>query len=228
MKWNVFTKNSDDEESASDAPLDEKTLKKDWFEDLVNKAITRKESQETIRFTIEDIRIKGFEAKTGGLYAFVLFRCMPWQYPDRKMWETIFPIIVGNTFLGKIYKIRHQKRVYVFVDGNIPQFDELTLNVREDYTGIVVKKISNYVYVDIGYQFNWDYGSFVGLLHSSTFDSLEQFRKCELGQEIEVKYLGSNKLGKILLGKCDNPEEDPDDDLKEYRHLNDLPFDYEQ
>jgi len=227
MKWNLFTRKSDDDEGrkfALEAPIEEKTLKKEWFEILVDKAIKRQESQETIRFTIEDILIKGFKVKTGGLYAFVLFRYMPWQYHDRKMWEAIFPIIVGNTFLGKIYKIKHKKQIYIVVDGNIPQFDELTLNIGEDYTGIVVKKISNYIYVDIGYQFNWDYGSFVGLLHSSAFDSLEEFRKCEMGKEIEVKYWGRNKLRQLLLGKCDNINDGND----EIERFSNLPFDYEQ
>jgi hypothetical protein len=114
--------------------------------------------------------------------------------------------------------------MYIIVDGNIPQFDELTLNVDEDYTGIVVKKISNYVYVDIGYQFNWDYGSFTGLLHCSAFDDMEQFLKCKVGQEIEVKYLGSNKIGQLLLGKYGNP----DDEEEENMRFNDLSVDYEQ
>jgi hypothetical protein len=223
MKWNLFKKKSGDYESVSDSFLDEKTQKRRWFEELVDQAIQRQESQEVVRFIIEDVQIKGFKVKTGGLYAFVMFRYMPWQYPDRKMWEAIFPIIAGKTFLGKIYKIDLKRRMCVVVDGNIPQFDELTLNIGEDYTGIVVKKISNHVYIDLGYQFNWDYGSFVGLLHSSTFDSPEQFRACKVGQEIDVKYLKTNKIGQLLLGRCDNPDYGNEENIR----FSNLSGDYE-
>jgi len=224
MNWNFFKKKPDKEETVLESFIDEKTQKKKWFEHLVNQAIERHESQKEVHFTIEDVQIKGFRVKTGGLYAFVPFRFMPWQYPDRKMWEAIFPIIAGKAFLGKIYKIDIKRKIAIYIDGNIPQFDEITLNIGEDYTGMVVKKISSYIYVDIGYQFNWDYGSFVGLLHASTFDTLEQFRNCKVGQEIEVKYLGTNKIGQLLLGKCDNP----DDNEEENMRFSNLPCDYEQ
>jgi hypothetical protein len=140
---------------------------------------------------------------------------MPWQYPDRKMWEAIFPLIVGKTFSGKLHDVKHGKRTKVIVDGRVPQFDELPLYIGDDYTGIVIKKISSYVYVDFGYQFDWEYGSYVGLLHCSAFDSMELFQQCKVGQEIDVKYLGNNKIGQFLLGRCDRPYDEDDNDGKD-------------
>jgi hypothetical protein len=53
---------------------------------------------------------------------------------------------------------------------------------------------------------------------------MEQFQKCKVGQEIEVKYLGRSKLGKLLLGKCDTP----DDENDETERFNNYHLDYEQ
>ena len=62
------------------------------------------------------------------------------------------------------------------------------------------------------------------MLHASTFDDMEAFQMCKVGDEIEVKYMGTNKIGKLLLGRCDRLD---NDDEENERDFNDIPYDDE-
>jgi len=56
------------------------------------------------------------------------------------------------------------------------------------YNGIVVKKLNNGVFIDIGGHFNWEFGSIIGKINKDHFEFTQNFEKCEVGDVISVIY----------------------------------------
>jgi len=56
------------------------------------------------------------------------------------------------------------------------------------YTGIVIRKFNNGVFVDIGGHFDWEHGSIIGRVHKENFEFPQDFEKCEVGDVISVIY----------------------------------------
>lgn len=167
--------------------------KKEWLEELVASLEKKQEENISLPFRIVDIKENGFIVKVSGLFAFVTFSHMPWMYNDRGSWLAIQPKLLNKLFYCKIHKISKDP-LSIIIDGQIPQFKKVDLEIGNEYKGLIIKKYAYGVLVDIGYHFDWHCGSFVGFLHKSEYRSKHAFINCSMGDEIPVfnQYVDEN------------------------------------
>ncbi|MDR3287569.1 MAG: hypothetical protein LBT27_09015 [Prevotellaceae bacterium] len=172
----------------------EKKNENEWvdstFENIENAFV----NNSIIPFKIVSIKKLGFLVKTGGLFAYIHFNKMPWWYNNVNYWHVIASTLKDKTFFGSILKAEKKdaKSIFIFVDGRVHNFKKNELTENAKYTGIIVNKSKYGLFIDIGYHFEWEYGSFVGLLRKS--DILpDLFQYYEQGQMIEVNYIGTDE-----------------------------------
>ena len=174
--------------------------KKEWLEKLVEALENKMNDNKSLPFKIVDIKERGFTVKVSGLYAFIPFNHMPWKYNDTESWIAIQPKLTSKTFFCKIHKISKDP-LFIIANGEIPQFKKIELEIGNEYKGLIIIKSNYGVFVDIGYNFDWNCGSFVGLLHKSQFESKQSFLNCSTGDEIQIIYQGSNENGRLIYSQ---------------------------
>lgn len=155
--------------------------------------------QEHHPFKIIDIREKGFSVKVYGLFGFISFRHMPWEYNSIGSWKAIFPYLKGKVFFCKIHNFEKDK-ISIIIDGKIPQFRKPELFEDLQYKGIITSTAPYGVFVDIGYSFDWKCGSISGLLHKSNFENDKVFDEITPGEIIELFFWGYNENEQLILG----------------------------
>jgi len=153
---------------------------------------------DTLPFKITRQHSSGFLAKVKGLFAFVPFCAMPWQYPELESWHAVAPCLIGKVFYCKIAAFDKEQRT-IILNGNIPQFVNARLCIGDEYRGLVVKVTEYGVFIDFGYHLNWNNGSMVGLLHFSELAKGEILSGFNPGQEVTATYIGLNINGKHAL-----------------------------
>lgn len=173
--------------------------KKEWLDVLVKKAEKLKAENQSIPFKIVGVKETGLVIKVSGLYGFITFEYMPWKYPDIDCWKAVSPKLIDRIFFCKIHRISKDP-ISIIVGGEIPQFRKIELVIGEKYTGIIIRKSTYGFFVDIGYQFGWKCGSFVGLLHKSQFGPDQSILNKLPGDEIQLTYQGLNKDKQLILG----------------------------
>ena len=161
---------------------------------------------EHVPFKIEACNDRGFLVKTFGLFAFVAFRYMPWYYSDMNVWSVIFPRLKGKILFGRVHSITVSERIYIVLDGSVHVFKSYQLEHHTAYNGIVTRKSDYGVFVELGHLFDWKCGSIEGLKHRTQFGKLKYFNEVQVGQEIEVYFLGMNANGQPCFG---NSRKDP-------------------
>ncbi len=176
-----------------------KSNKKEWFENLVRNIETAKAENKTVSFKIIEIKEKGFIVKTSGLFAFIAFNHMPWKYHDFESWKVIYPKLIDKWFYCKIYQIK-QEPFSIIANGEIPQFKKNELTIGETYSGIVIKKARYGIFIEIGYQYDWKFGSITGLIHESQFNNKLDLLNIQIGDEIQTTYYGLNEKGQLIFG----------------------------
>jgi len=176
-----------------------KSNKKEWFENLVRNIETAKEENKTVPFKIIEIKEKGFIVKVSGLFAFIPFNHMPWKYFDFESWKVIYPKLIDKRFFCKIYQIK-QDPFSIIANGEIPQFKNNELTIGETYSGIIIKKARYGVFIEIGYQYDWKFGSITGLIHESQFNNKLDFLNINIGDEIQTTYYGLNEKEQLIFG----------------------------
>jgi len=175
------------------------TLQDDYLPKLVDGIERQIENGGNLPFIIADIRERGFIIKIGGLYGFVSYLHMPWKYRNIDSWQAVFPTFKGKIFFCKIYHFE-KNPLSIIVNGEIPQFKKYDLIENENYKGIIIQKTSIGLFIDIGYNFNWECGSIVGMLHKDNFDTDEAFNQTKTGDIIETTFWGYNENKQPLLG----------------------------
>lgn len=153
---------------------------------------------DTLPFKLTRLHNTGFLAKVRGLFAFVPFYQMPWQYPELDSWHAVAPTLIDKVFYCKIAGFDKEQRT-TSLRGNIPQFADPKLCIGEEYRGLVVKVTEYGVFIELGYHFNWKNGSLVGLLHYSELEQGEDLSGFMLGQEVTTTFIGINMNGKRAL-----------------------------
>jgi len=176
-----------------------KAKKKEWFEKLIRNVEIAKEEDKTLAFKIKEIKEKGFLVKVSGLFAFISFNHMPWKYYDFESWKVIYSKLIDKRFYCKIYQIKKDP-FSIIVNGEIPQFKKYELKIGETYTGTAIKKSRYGIYIEIGYQFDWKFGSITGLVHESQFSDKTNFLNSKIGEEFKTIYLGENENGQPIFG----------------------------
>jgi hypothetical protein len=176
---------------------------KKYLSELIDNIEKQKEENNSLPFKIISIKNKGFAVKVAGLYAYISFNHMPWQYKNNIAWKAIFPFITGKVFFCKVFRIEKDP-IFILINAEIPQFQKAEINCIEKYKGVVINKTRFGIFADIGYSFKWKCGSLVGLLHKSNFNDIEEYDKIEIGQIIESFFLGYFEENQMILGN--NPE----------------------
>lgn len=172
---------------------------KSYLVALVNNLEQQRYDHKTLPFRIFGSKEKGFVVKTGGLFAYASFYHMPWDYPRQEDWQTIFPYLKDRTFYCKIHSIRKEP-LFILIDGKIPQFKQPVLNLNDLYLGIVLRKTSYSLFVDIGFHFDWECGSLTGWIRRSGFENKTLFDQTVVGQSTEVLFLGYDDRNQCIFG----------------------------
>ncbi len=190
------------------------STKKEWLDRLVKEIENHRYNFDSLPFKIVGLKETGFLVKVNGLFAFISFYHMPWKYFDTDCWRVIYPKFVGKTFFCKVYKI-NKDPLSIIINGEIPQFKKADLIIGNEYKGIIIKMTEYGAFIDIGYHFDWKYGSLVGLLHKTQLKDTELLEDFHTGQEIKTIYGGLNESEKIIFcndmkkiaWQLENPEE---------------------
>jgi ribosomal protein S1 len=171
--------------------------KNEWLEPLFENIESACFENKTFRFKICSLKPCGFVVKVGGLFAFLPFKFMPWQYQQSAHWNIISPTLEGKLFYCKILeatKIEEQK-FRILIDASIHLFREIKLQENLRYTGIILQKFGQGITVDIGCHFDWEYGTLKGFVPVEKFADLKTFQDCEPGQMIDVMYVENTLKG---------------------------------
>jgi len=175
-----------------------KPEKKEWLEKLVKILENKKNENISLPFKIVDIKDRGFTVKVSGLFAFIAFNHMPWKYNDTESWIAVKPKLINKTLFCKIHNISKDP-LSIIINGEIPQFRKVELKIGNEYKGLIIKKYTYGVLVDIGYNFDWKCGSLVGLLHKSQFESKQSFLDCSNGEEMQIIYESLDENERLIF-----------------------------
>jgi hypothetical protein len=179
---------------------------KDYLKKLVSDFESLMTRDENIAFRVKDIKPHGFIIKTNGLYGYVSFQFMPWTYKNISCWTAIFPHLKRKTFFGRVYHFKKEPLSIIF-NAQVPQFKKMELTENEQYDGIIIKKTGNGALIDIGFHYNWHYGSIPGYLDKSEFEDKSQFEAIIPGETIQTRYWGIHQNQNLVLGlTCENTE----------------------
>ena len=148
---------------------------------------------------ITAIREKGFQIKVGGLYGFVSFNHMPWQYNSPKYWKAISSELIDRKFFCKIPKLSKEP-IKILIDAKVHNFSELIFKEKIEVQGIVIGKTKYGLFIEFGHFFNWKHGSCLGLLHKNNVAEYHLLEKKQFGENIDVIFHGFTKGNKIILG----------------------------
>lgn len=162
--------------------------KKEWLNPLIENLEKKMSEDKNLPFRLVQIMDKGFKIKIYGLFGFISFKHMPWKYDDSKYWVHVFKYMKDKTFYCKIYKF-NKKPLLIIVNAEVLQFKKIILTKNMEYEGVIIKKTIYGVFIDLGYSFNWQCGSFVQLIHKSNID-IEVFSELECGNLFKIVYNG--------------------------------------
>ncbi len=175
--------------------------KKDYLSDLITKLEKAQKKQDVLQFEIKSAKRNGFVVKVSGLYAFVSFYHMPWQYRSIEQWRSVSKYLIGKKFNGIVHSISAKSRpVKILLNAEKQNFDKLQLVDKEQYNCVIIQRLRFGFVVDLGYHFGWKYGSIVGLIHKSSFKSDEELISAKLGDIVQTYYHGRKKNGDPILG----------------------------
>ena len=176
---------------------------KEEEENFLLKLITNieflEESKKNVPFRIIEVKEKGFLVKVGGLFAYVSFHHMPWRYTSNENWKAVSKFLIGKSFFCNIYQVKRNP-LSILVNGEIHRFNDVKINLYQEYKGLVIGKSKYGVFIDIGEHFNWEFGSLVGLIHISSFKDFDTFERIKVGTEICSIFYGYTEEGKLIFG----------------------------
>ena len=159
-----------------------------------------KNDNQRVSVTIKEVKPEGFVIKAGGVFGFIFFKYMPWKYNHREDWISVAPYLIGKSFFCEIYSIKSTKPFSLIVNGNAHKFHSIELEENTPYNCIVIQKANYGLFLEIGYHFNWKYGSLVGLAHKSTFTDIDAYNNIKIGDIITTNFQGLTDENKIILG----------------------------
>jgi len=206
IKNEIFKLFNNDKEKSLNDELNEigildKDEKDEWLEHQIETLENCIRENKSVAFKIKNICEKGFVVNVNGLNAFIHFDHMPWYYSS-DYWKAIQQQLKGKIFFGNIFQFSKESLpLSIIINGEIPQFKKAALTLGEKYTGIIIKKLVNAVLVEIGYHFEWNCGSIVGLLSYKQFENIKSFKNCNKGDIIQVIFCGYNNEGKIYFSQ---------------------------
>lgn len=180
--------------------VEKEANKFDYFRKLAENLEEIKNNNETLPARIIEIKKKGFVVKTGGLFGFISFEHMPWQYKNIQNWATIAPHLIGKRFFCSIHNVTVTEKIGVIVNGQAHKFYPAELEEYTAYSGIVLQKTIYGLFLEVGYDFKWKYGSLVGLAHKSTFMDIDTYNNAKNGDIVTTYFHGFTSDDKPIFG----------------------------
>ena len=165
-----------------------------------------KEQNKSTAFVITDVKEKGFIVKVQGLFAYLPFYFMPWKYSLLDYWKAISKYLIGKRFYGKIHSL-NKDTLSIIINAKQHDFKKIKLKENFQYSGVVIHKTRYGLFIDLGFHFDWKYGSFVGMLHKNNM-LIGKYEQTGIGDEIKVFFFGHTKKdNKIILGQTNFQKE---------------------
>lgn len=168
-------------------PLPIKDKKKNYLIKLIDNLKEKQEQSVSVSFKIVETRQNGFIVKSNGLFAYVHYNYMPWKYKKKEYWKIIFPLLKGKILFGEVFSIKTNP-ISVQINGEIPQFKNMEFLFNHRYLGIVLDIEKNGILVEFGGCYNWNYGSMIGKIVFSYFESINNQSIYSVGSEIYTYY----------------------------------------
>jgi len=174
---------------------------KNYLDKLLNNLKESQLNNRTLQFQIKSAKRNGFVVKVGGMFAFISYNYMPWEYKSIQHWRGVSKNLLNQKFFCKIHSIdENTMPIRILINAENHRFEEKTLTENEQYKGVVIHKSKYGLFVDLGCHFNWKFGSFVGLIHKSTYKNDDKLLSAIDGDIVESYYFGTKKNGEIILG----------------------------
>ncbi len=171
-----------------------------------------------LKCTIKSSNNSGFTAKTHGLFGFIYFKNMPWQYPEKNYWENVSKHLISKQFYCKIEKIEKYKSIEL--NARTFHYKTITLEKGKKYQGVVLNITKYGVFLEVGYFFEWKYGSIVGLIHRSTFKNFDLTKQeLENGQIIEAYFTNYSDEGKLQFEYQKNTTQNSKENIDRIEHF---------
>lgn len=121
---------------------------------------------------------------------------MPWNYDSFEQWRAVSKHLIGKEFTCEIYSINEKERpVQIRINAQNHNFESTRLIEFEQYKCVVMQKSKYGLFVDLGYHFDWEYGSFIGLIHKSTYKNDDTLLDAQLGDVVKTYFHGMKKHG---------------------------------
>ena len=183
-----------------------KEEEKDYLTKLADNLKEIQKNHQNVSFRIKTAKRNGFVVKVKGLFAFVSFHHMPWKYKSVEHWRAVSKHLVDKKFFCNIHSISENVRpIQIIINAENHTFEKIKLIPLEQYECVVIHKSKYGLIVDLGYHFDWEYGSFNGLIHKSTYTNDDKLLNAESGDIVKtcfhgVKKKGTLKNGGLILG----------------------------
>lgn len=168
---------------------------------LVENLQVAQDRRRPLPFVIVSSNTSGFIVKIGGLYAHLPYRVMPWEYKLSEDWQVVSKYFIGTRFMGQVRHIStDQKPIQITISARFHNLLPKELDRFNEYKAVVVRKLRYGLFMDAGYHFNWKHGSFLGLMHKSSFGEIEGFENAQPGQILRTYFHGTTNTGKLVFG----------------------------
>jgi ribosomal protein S1 len=175
-----------------------KEEEKDYLTKLADNLKEAQKNHQSLSFRINSAKRNGFVVKVKGLFAYVSFHHMPWEYKSIEYWRAVSKHLVGTKFFCKVHSISENVRpIQIIVNAENHIFEKTKLIPLEQYDCVVMQKSKYGLIVDLGYHFDWEYGSFSGLIHKSTYPNDDKLLNAELGDIVNTYFHGIKKKGSL-------------------------------
>jgi len=172
---------------------------KSYLKTLVSNLELYYQRNNTISFLITQAKQKGFIVKVGGLFAYIPFHYMPWQYKRIESWRIVSNTLIDKKFYCKVKAIEKDP-IKIEINAKIHICKELVYHQKTAVLGLVIGRTKFGIFVEIGAFYHWEYGSCIGLLHRNNMADQDFFNSVRVGNEISTFFHGFSRNHQIILG----------------------------
>ncbi len=186
-------------DAAIENKKDEQENEKNYLQNLLETVVRKKKDDLSVKINVIYATKNGFTIKVCGLFGYLPFKNMPWNYRSINHWRAVSSSIVDNYFFGKIESVETEP-IRIITNAEFHTFKTIELERDFIYTGIIIEKKRYGLIIEIGNHFAWKYGSIVGLIHKSFLLDIEDFNQASVGQNITTYFQEKNLKDYYFFG----------------------------
>ncbi len=123
-------------------------------------------SQSSLRAQVLEQRPFGFLVKVEGLEAYLPFKLFAWSYKRLDHCRVVSEHLKGQFFMAKVCRFQEDP-LNIVLDAQSQYFEDAPFEVGRAYKVIVLQRSRHGLIVEMGWHFDWRYGSVVALAHKS-------------------------------------------------------------